>query len=156
MAIPSFTAACTALDAQHLLLQRPIHLAFLAAGAGYQARERSRAIRRVWQPDREELVTDKQLRVKFQLNIHTTLREFACADAVVRPCYEAHSGGGGGRVRRLQKLDVRWETVGKLKCMRMPVKARGWWMMDLNVEGDSEDGSFDRTGGGGAWCDGLD
>ena len=29
-------------------------------------------------------------------------------------------------------------------------------MMDLDVEGDSEDGSLDRTESGGAWCDGLD
>ena len=38
----------------------------------------------------------------------------------------------------LKELDVCWETVGKLNCMKVPVRARGLWTMGSSVKGASE------------------
>ena len=43
-----------------------------------------------------------------------------------------------GRTQWLEELDVCWETVGKLNCIRGAVKARGWWTMGLSMKGVSE------------------
>ena len=42
----------------------------------------------------------------------------------------------------LQELDACWETVGKLNCMRVPVRARGLRTMSSSVKGVSELGWF--------------